>query len=122
MPYDEEIPSSGSRIIGLSATAAPAFAQGQAKIRVALWDFDNNSEQSWWFRDQMGDATAGNNIDTAFSENAELSKRFSVVEREKLAMVMKEQELAAGGAVDPQSAARVGKILGVRYVVARRHR
>jgi curli biogenesis system outer membrane secretion channel CsgG len=103
-------------LIGFSATATPAFAQGQAKIRVALWDFDNNSEQSWWFRDQMGNA-ARNNIDTAFSENAELSKRFTVLEREKLAMVMKEQGLAAGGAVDPQSAARVGKLLGVRYII-----
>lgn len=101
-------------IVGLLVTAAPVFAQ--AKIRIAIWDFDNNSEQSWWFRDQMGNA-ARNHIDTAFSENEELSKRFSVIEREKLQQIMKEQNLGASGAVDPQTAAKVGKILGVRYMV-----
>lgn len=68
------------------------------------------------FNDNLGPA-ARNQIDTAFSENAELSRRFSVIEREKLEMVLKEQGLATSGAVDPQSAARVGRILGVKYIV-----
>jgi curli biogenesis system outer membrane secretion channel CsgG len=101
-------------LLGLLALASTASAQ--AKIRVAIMEFENNSEQSWWFRDQMGTA-ARNHIDTAFSENDELSKKFSVVEREKLASIMKEQGLGASGAVDPQTAARVGKILGVRYMI-----
>lgn len=104
-------------VLGLAclvATASPVFAQ--AKIRIAIWDFENNSESSWWFQDRMGNA-ARNHIDTAFSENEDLSRRFSVVEREKLAQIMKEQNLGASGAVDPQTAARVGKILGVRYMV-----
>lgn len=101
-------------LLGLLALAGTAAAQ--AKIRVAIMEFDNNSEQSWWFRDQMGNA-ARNRIDTAFSENDDLSKKFSVVEREKLASIMKEQGLGASGAVDPQTAARVGKILGVRYMI-----
>ena len=79
-------------------------------------DFDNNAERSWWFYDQLGPA-ARNQIDTAFSENGELAKRFSVIEREKLALVMKEQGLATSGAVDPQSAAKVGRLLGVKYIV-----
>jgi curli biogenesis system outer membrane secretion channel CsgG len=88
----------------------------QAKIRIAIWDFENHAEGSWWYHKDLGPA-ARNQIDTAFSENPLLSAKFSVVEREKLAMVMKEQGLAATGAVDPQSAAKVGKILGVRYVL-----
>jgi hypothetical protein len=40
-----------------------------------------------------------------------------VVERDKLALVMKEQGLGASGAVDPQTQAKVGKILGVKYIV-----
>ena len=69
-------------------------------------DFDNNAERTWWFYDQLGPA-ARNQIDTAFSENGELAKRFSMIERDKLALVLKEQGLATSGAVDPQSAAKV---------------
>jgi hypothetical protein len=64
----------------------------------------------------MGDA-ARNHIDTAFSENRELSERFTVVERAQLERVMQEQGLAAGGAVNPQTAAKVGQILGVQYII-----
>ncbi len=95
---------------------APVAAVSQAKIRIAIWDFENNSERSWWFSQDLGPA-ARNQIDTAFSENAKLSSMFEVIEREKLGMVLKEQNLATGGAVDPQTAARIGKILGVKYIV-----
>jgi curli biogenesis system outer membrane secretion channel CsgG len=88
----------------------------QPKIRVALWDFENNAQGSWWYYNDLGPA-ARNQIDTAFSEDPKLSEMFTVIEREKLGMVLKEQGLAASGAVDPQLAAKVGKILGVRYIV-----
>jgi curli biogenesis system outer membrane secretion channel CsgG len=98
----------------LLAAAAPALAQ--AKIKIAIWDFETFVQGSYWFQKDLGPA-ARNQIDTAFSENPLLSAKFSVIEREKLALVMKEQGLAATGAIDPQSAAKVGKLLGVRYVV-----
>jgi curli biogenesis system outer membrane secretion channel CsgG len=105
-----------SAALVIAAVLAPAVAAAQAKIKVALMDFDNNAERSWWFYDQLGPA-ARNQIDTAFSENGDLAKRFSVIERDKLELVMKEQGLAASGAVDPQSAAKVGRLLGVKYIV-----
>jgi curli biogenesis system outer membrane secretion channel CsgG len=94
----------------------PASHAAQAKIRVAIWNFDNNSERRYWFHGDMGDA-ARNQIDNAFSENQLLSSRFTVVERERLDMILKEQGLASAGAVDPQTAAKIGKILGVRYII-----
>jgi hypothetical protein len=60
---------------------------------------------------------ARDQIDTEFSENSALSSKFSVIERDKLALVLKEQGLATSGAVDPSSAAKVGKILGVKYII-----
>ena len=96
--------------------AAPAPLLAQAKIRIAIWDFENHSENHWWFWNDLGPA-ARNQIDTSFSENATLSAKFSVIEREKLALVMKEQGLSVAGALDPQAAARVGKILGIRYIL-----
>jgi curli biogenesis system outer membrane secretion channel CsgG len=96
--------------------AFPAQAFAQAKIKVAIWEFENHAETSWWFFKDMGPA-ARNQIDTEFSENKALSDKFSVIERDKLNLVMKEQNLGASGALDPATAAKVGKILGVRYII-----
>jgi curli biogenesis system outer membrane secretion channel CsgG len=96
------------------ALSAPSFAQ--AKIKVAIWEFDNNAAHSYWYWDKMGPA-ARNIIDTEFSENKLLNGKFSVVERDKLNLVLKEQGLAQTGAVDPATAAKVGKILGVKYII-----
>ena len=103
-------------LVAASLAFAPAAAFAQAKIRVAIWDFDNNAGTSWWYYNQMGPA-ARNHIDTAFSENDLLSSKFSVLEREKLELIMKEQGLAASGAVDAQTAAKIGRLLGVKYIL-----
>ncbi|MBI2832911.1 MAG: hypothetical protein HYX76_00615 [Acidobacteria bacterium] len=102
-------------VLALGAVCpSPVAAQG--KIRIAIWDFENNAPTSWWFWKDMGPA-ARNHIDTAMSENSTLSGRFIVIEREKLDLVLKEQGLATAGAVDPQTAAKVGRLLGVKYIV-----
>ena len=103
-------------VAAFALTTVPSPQAAQEKIRIAIWEFNNSTEQRWWFSSQLGDA-ARNQIDQAFSDNPELARRFSIIERDKLALVMKEQGLAAGGAIDPQTAAKVGKILGVRYIV-----
>ena len=96
------------------ALPAKSFAQG--KIRVAVWEFENHAGTNYWYSDKLGPA-ARNQIDTEFSENQLLSSKFSVVERDKLNLVLKEQGLANAGAVDPATAAKVGKLLGVQYVL-----
>jgi curli biogenesis system outer membrane secretion channel CsgG len=98
------------------ALSIPVSMASQEKIRIAIWDFENHSERSWWFHDDLGPA-ARNQIDNAFSENRDLREMFSVIERERLDMVMQEQGLSTAGALDAQTAARVGQILGVRYIV-----
>jgi curli biogenesis system outer membrane secretion channel CsgG len=103
-------------LLALSMAIAPSPGFAQAKIRIAIWDIDNNAATTWWFWDQMGPA-ARNHIDTAFSENQALSSKFTVLERDKLALILKEQGLAATGAVDPQTAAKVGRLLGVKYIL-----
>src|SRR5262249_39695205 len=103
-------------IAGAMLIAMPGSGYAQAKIKIAIWEFENHAETSWWSHNDMGPA-ARNTIDTEFSENKLLSDKFSVVERDKLNMVLKEQGLAQSGAVDPASAAKVGKILGVKYIV-----
>jgi curli biogenesis system outer membrane secretion channel CsgG len=105
-----------TRYVILLAILVPLQLQAQGKIRVAIWDFENHSEQHWWFSGDLGPA-ARNQIDTAFAENEALSSKFSVIEREKLDMVLKEQGLATSGALDQQTAAQVGKVLGIKYII-----
>ena len=100
----------------LVAFLSPGVASAQAKIRIAIWDFDNNAERRWWFHGDMGTA-ARNHIDTAFSENPVLYQKFSVIEREKLSMVLKEQGLATSGNLDQQTAAKIGALLGIKYIL-----
>ncbi len=95
---------------------SPPGALAQAKIRIAIWDFENHAERSWWFYDQLGPAVR-NHIDTAFSEDPTCSARFSVIEREKLDMVLQEQGLSTSGALDQQTAAKVGQLLGIKYIL-----
>ncbi len=96
--------------------ALPSKGLAQGKIRVAVWEFENHAGTHYWYSNQLGPA-ARNQIDTEFSENQLLSSKFSVVERDKLNLVLKEQGLATAGAVDPATAAKVGKLLGVQYVL-----
>lgn len=100
--------------VGFVLLSAPAYAQ--RKIPIAIWEVENNTEGSWWFSNNLGPA-ARDQIDTEFSENKALSDKFSIVERDKLNLVMKEQGLATSGALNPQTAAKVGRILGVRYIL-----
>src|SRR5438093_11811353 len=96
--------------------ALPGSGFAQAKVKIAIWEFENHAETHWWFFNDMGPA-ARNQIDTEFSENKLLSAKFSVVERDKLNLVLKEQGLAASGAVDPASAEKVGRLLGVKSII-----
>ena len=98
------------------AVGLPWSAAAQAKIRIAIWDFENNSQGNYWFTPDLA-RTARNQIDTAMAENKTLSEKFSVVERQKLELVMKEQGLSSAGVLDPQSAAKVGRLLGVKYIL-----
>ena len=100
----------------LAAVIAGSDAYAQERIRIALWEFENNAERTWAFWNDMGPA-ARNVLDTEFSANTVLASKFVIVERDKLSLVMKEQGLATTGAINPQTAAKVGALLGVKYIV-----
>lgn len=46
------------------------------------------------------------------------SERFNVIEREMLEAIMKEHSFNMSGMVDPMTAVQIGKLAGVRYLVA----
>ncbi|HHM04960.1 MAG TPA: penicillin-binding protein activator LpoB [Gammaproteobacteria bacterium] len=79
------------------------------KVRVAVMDFENKTPHGGW---RVGRGAS----DMLATELVKIGK-FAVIERDKLASLMKEQELGLSGAVDPSTAAEIGKILGVEYIV-----
>jgi curli biogenesis system outer membrane secretion channel CsgG len=88
---------------------SPAEAAGK-KIRVAVFDFENNSQWHWW-GDNLGKA-AGHEFVTHLVN----SNEFTVIEREKIQAVLAEQGLGASGAVTPSTAPKIGKLLGVQLL------
>ncbi len=66
-------------------------------------------------------ANYGNNIGNGIADmlvtSLVESKKFIVVERSELDKIMQEQGLGMSGAVTPQSAAKIGKLLGVELII-----
>jgi len=91
--------------------AAPEAVEGQPIPRIAVVGFENNSSFSAW-GDRLGLA-ASDELTTQLVR----SGAFSVVERAQLEEILSEQRLGMSGAVDSRTAARIGEILGVNYVL-----
>jgi curli biogenesis system outer membrane secretion channel CsgG len=80
---------------------------GQGKLRVAVVAFENNSTWSYW-GGRLGEAAADVFV-TALMDTG----KFSIIERDKVDIVLAEQDFGASGRITPQTAARIGKMLGV---------
>ena len=99
-----------SGALALAATG-PAFAQ--AKPRVAVIEFKNKvSGWSWgWYQ-------AGTQAQDMFVTALVKSGKYRVIEREQLAAIMQEKNLTLSGDIDPKTAMKIGKLLGVEYIIA----
>lgn len=89
----------------------PLAVEAQERPRIAILQFQNNST-SRWGGDRLG-AAATDELATQLVQTGE----FSVVERERIQAIMAEQNLGMSGAVEPTTAAEIGKILGVQAMV-----
>ncbi|MFC2157974.1 CsgG/HfaB family protein [Acidobacteriota bacterium] len=94
-------------IILVFAVSLTPSLYAQSKLRVAVMDFENNSTWSYW-GDYLGQAAADVFV-TALMNTGQ----FSVIEREKIEGVLIEQDFGESGRVTPQTAAKIGKLLGV---------
>ncbi|HXU44570.1 MAG TPA: CsgG/HfaB family protein [Thermoanaerobaculia bacterium] len=98
----------------LAAVIAPqlaAAADKSTKPRIAVIEFKNKADNQWWYH---GGAEAAQDV---FVTELVKSGKFRVVEREQLAALMQEKGLALNGDVDPKTAIKVGKLLGVNYLL-----
>lgn len=99
-------------LIGIQEAAIAA----EDKIRIAVVDFDTEAiRHNWrysWSHANLARAAA-DNLATELVQTG----TFRVIERQQLDLVLAEQNLGDYGRVDPSTAARIGKILGVQLVV-----
>jgi curli biogenesis system outer membrane secretion channel CsgG len=98
----------------LAIVAAPGLIQAAGKAdkpRIAVLEFKNKADNQWWYH---GGAEAAQDV---FVTELVKSGKFRVVEREQLEALMKEKGLTLSGDVDPKTAVRVGKLLGVNYLL-----
>jgi curli biogenesis system outer membrane secretion channel CsgG len=93
----------------LVALAQPAFAA--EKPRIAVLEFENKADSGWsWWHDRGAAA-----MQDVFVTELVKSGKFRVIDRERLDALMREKNLSLSGAVDPSTAVRAGKLLGVEY-------
>lgn len=83
--------------------------------KVAVLPFDDGSIDEYWW----GDYDIGSGVaDVLVTSMLNLSPpRFRLIERDQINRVLEEQDFGASGRVDVNTAAAVGKILGVQFLV-----
>ena len=83
-----------------------------AKRRIAVMDLEDKAQGQ-----HGGWRSVGSGMADAISTGLVKSGKFNVLERSKLEKLMQEQKLGASGAVTAQSAAKIGQLLGVQYMI-----
>jgi len=102
-------------LLPLAASGLGAQARGDTRPGIAVMPFDNGGSYGQGKEDF--DALQRGIAGMLISELA-LNPSARVVEREQIQKLIEEQNLgASGGRVDPQTAAKLGKLVGARYVV-----
>lgn len=99
--------------ITLLAAVDAATAADAAKPRVAVLEFKNKTEGYIWAWYRAGQAAQDMFV-------TELVKKgsFRVMEREQLAAIIEEKNLTLSGDIDPKTAVKIGKMIGVEYLIA----
>lgn len=97
----------------LAALAAPMAIEAQGKPVIAVLPFDNNSiGKDRADYDGIGRGMADMLI-TDMAQNAGIT----VVERERIQALLTEQNLVKSGTIDPQTAIKLGKMIGAQYMI-----
>ena len=89
-------------------------AQKRLKKRIAVFVFDDKSDSNfgWW-----GSKSVGEGMSDMLVTELVKTGNYKVIERDQLNQLLAEQDLGQSGIVTPQSAAEVGKVLGVELAV-----
>ncbi|HVT59048.1 MAG TPA: CsgG/HfaB family protein [Thermoanaerobaculia bacterium] len=98
-------------VLALAITAPLAGAEAGKKPRIAVLEFTNKADNQWWW---SHGADAAQDV---FVTELVKSRKFVVVEREKINAIMQEKGLTLSKDIDPKTAMQIGKLLGVNYLL-----
>lgn len=101
-------------IIALTALALPASGNEEL-YKIAVLPFEDGSIQDRWWDEGHWDV--GKGISDEFVTEFLKTNRFRLIEREQIDRILEEQDFGQSGRVDTQTAATIGKILGVDFLV-----
>src|SRR5947207_7613944 len=94
--------------------AAPALVVAQANTPVvAVLYFDNNS----FGKDRADYDGLGKGIADLLINDMATNPTMRVVERDRIQSILQEQDLVRSKSIDPQTAVKLGKLLGAAYLV-----
>ncbi|MBI5441300.1 MAG: hypothetical protein HY900_08835 [Deltaproteobacteria bacterium] len=96
--------------LGLLAALAFSAVAAAAKPRVAVIEFKDKTQHYSWYH-------AGQAAQDMLVTELVKSGKYRVIEREQLAAIMQEKGLSLSGDIDPKTAVKAGKLLGVEYLV-----
>lgn len=94
---------------GLLAVLAASEALAQ-KPRVAVIEFKDKTSRYTWYQ-------AGQAAQDMFVTELVKTGKYRVIDREQLDAIMREKNLSLSGEVDPRTAVKAGKLLGVEYLI-----
>lgn len=100
-------------LLALPLAASAALAQADTRPTVAVLYFDNNSIGA----DAQSYAGIGKGVADLLITDLAGNTSVRVVERDRIEALLQEQNLTKQGTIDPQTAVRLGKILGVRHII-----
>ncbi|HSS75784.1 MAG TPA: CsgG/HfaB family protein [Thermoanaerobaculia bacterium] len=101
----------GVALLALVLVPALSNAASGEKPRIAVLEFKNKADNQWWYH---GGAAAAQDV---FVTELVKSGKFRVVDREQLEAIMQEKHLTQSGDIDPKTAMKLGKLLGVNYLL-----
>jgi len=102
----------GALVVSAQSPAAPA-----RKPRVAVMDFDYGTVQTTTAAVFGTNVDVGKGITNLLVTGLVKDGNFSVIERSALDKVLNEQNFSNSNRADPNSAARIGKLLGVDAII-----
>lgn len=91
-----------------------SIVSAQLKKRVAVFTFEDKSHHGWHWWDGK---PPGEGMADMLTTELVKSGKYVVIERQEISKVLEEQQLGQSGLVTEQSAAQMGKLLGVELAV-----
>ena len=104
-------------LAGAMASESHSQTPPTRKIRMAIMDFDYATVQSSTSAMFGTNVDVGKGITDLLVTDLVKDGTYSIIERAALDKILKEQNFSNSNRADPSSAAQIGKLLGVDYIV-----